>query len=177
MARPGPLPAGDYSFELSGTVSVPWSRATATSGALARRGWDMTALLPELADLPADGVFGGELVAFADGVPYFPLVCERLLHGHRDVALTFVVFDVLELDGEVVMDRPFAHRRRLLDELELRLGPWFVADALEDGAALYTAACERGLEGVVAKRRLERYRPRERGWIKVKNPWGAQTPS
>ena len=137
MARPGPLPAGDYSFELSGTVSVPWSRATATSGALARRGWDMTALLPELADLPADGVFDGELVAFADGVPYFPLVCERLLHGHRDVALTFVVFDVLELDGEVVMDRPFAHRRRLLDELELRLGPWFVADARGRCRAVY----------------------------------------
>jgi hypothetical protein len=30
-------------------------------------------------------------------------------------------------------------------------------------------ACERGLEGVVAKRRLERYRPSERRWIKVKN--------
>ncbi len=203
MARPGPLPAGDYSFELKWGGFRALVARKGDFRVRSRRGWDMTALLPELADLPADGVFGGELVAFADGVPYFPLVCERLLHGHRDVALTFVVFDVLELDGEVVMDRPchrdvaltfvvfdvleldgevvmdrpFAHRRRLLDELELRLGPWFVADALEDGAALYTAACERGLEGVVAKRRLERYRPRERGWIKVKNPWGAQTPS
>ena len=41
-----------------------------------RRGCDMTTLLPELADLPARGVFDGELVAFADGVPHFPLVCE-----------------------------------------------------------------------------------------------------
>ncbi len=44
-----------------------------------------------------------------------------------------------------------------------------VADAFSDGAALFAAACERGLEGVVAKRRLEPCRPSERRWIKVKN--------
>lgn len=80
-----------------------------------------------------------------------------------------MLFDVLELDGERVMDRPYADRRPLLDELGLRSGPWVVADAFEDGAALFAAACERGLEGVVVKRRSERYRPGERAWIKVKN--------
>jgi hypothetical protein len=29
--------------------------------------WDMTSLVPELADLPLSGLFDGELVAFADG--------------------------------------------------------------------------------------------------------------
>jgi bifunctional non-homologous end joining protein LigD len=39
----------------------------------------------------------------------------------------------------------------------------------DDGAALFAAACESGLEGVIAKRRSAPHRPGERGWIKVKN--------
>jgi ATP-dependent DNA ligase len=30
--------------------------------------------------------------------------------------------------------------------------------------------CERGLEGVVAKKLTSRYEPGERGWVKVKTP-------
>jgi ATP-dependent DNA ligase len=110
LARSGPLPTGDYSFELK------WDgfRAlVARNGDLrvrSRRGWDMTSLLPELADLPVRGVFDGELVAFADGVPHFPLVCERLLHGDRSIPLTFVLFDVLELDGQTVIGLPYGER-------------------------------------------------------------------
>jgi bifunctional non-homologous end joining protein LigD len=169
LARSGPLPSGDYAFELK------WDGFRAIVGrnegfrVRSRRGWDMTTLLPELNDLPVSGIFDGELVAFADGVPHFPLVCDRLLHGERRVPLTFVVFDVLELDGEPVMHQPYRERRALLDELALGRGPWFVADAFGDGAALFAAACAQGLEGVVAKRRREPYRPGERAWIKVKN--------
>ena len=65
--------------------------------------------------------------------------------------------------------KPYARRRALLDELPVRSGPWFVAEAFADGAALFAAACEQGLEGIVAKRRSEPYRPGERAWIKVKN--------
>ena len=39
----------------------------------------------------------------------------------------------------------------------------------EDGEALYRVVCERGLEGVVAKRERDPYRPGERGWVKTKN--------
>jgi ATP-dependent DNA ligase len=31
------------------------------------------------------------------------------------------------------------------------------------------AVCERGLEGIVCKRRSGRYRPGQRDWVKVKN--------
>jgi len=169
LARSGALPSGNYAFELK------WDGFRAIVGrndcfrVRSRRGWDMTTLLPELSDLPVSGIFDGEVVAFADGVPHFPLVCDRLLHGDRRVPLTFVLFDVLEFDGEPVMRQPYVERRALLDELALGGGPWFVADAFGDGAALLAAACEQGLEGVVAKRRLEPYRPGERAWIKVKN--------
>jgi bifunctional non-homologous end joining protein LigD len=80
-----------------------------------------------------------------------------------------VIFDVLELDGAPTIARPYRERRALLDELGLGAGPWFVAETFDDGAALFAAVCEQGLEGVVAKRRGQRYRPRERSWIKTKN--------
>jgi ATP-dependent DNA ligase len=34
----------------------------------------MTPLLPELADLSAEAILDGEIVAFADGLPHFPLL-------------------------------------------------------------------------------------------------------
>jgi ATP-dependent DNA ligase len=47
-----------------------------------RRGWDMTPLLPELAASPDGLAVDGELVAFGDdGLPSFPRLCERMLHG------------------------------------------------------------------------------------------------
>jgi bifunctional non-homologous end joining protein LigD len=64
-----------------------------------RRGWDMTPLLPEPRSLPAGLVLDGELVAFRDGVPHFPHLTRRLLHGDRSIAVTFVAFDVLQADG------------------------------------------------------------------------------
>jgi ATP-dependent DNA ligase len=39
----------------------------------------------------------------------------------------------------------------------------------EDGEALFAAVCERGLEGVVAKRLRDPYRPGGCHWVKTKN--------
>jgi bifunctional non-homologous end joining protein LigD len=169
LARSGALPVGDYAYE------VKWDGFRAIVGrnggyrVRSRRGWDMAALLPELADLPPRVVLDGELVAFADGRPYFPLVCERLLHGDRSIPLLFVAFDVLEVDGEPIVGQPYRERRAILEALPLGSGPWCVAPVLDGGEALFAAVCRQGLEGVVAKRRGTLYRPGQRGWIKVKN--------
>jgi bifunctional non-homologous end joining protein LigD len=72
-----------------------------------RRGWNMTALLPELADLPSEAAFDGEIVAFADCRPHFPFVCDRLLHRDNSIPLTYVIFDVLTLDGEATIHLPY----------------------------------------------------------------------
>jgi bifunctional non-homologous end joining protein LigD len=130
LARPGALPSGDYALELK------WDDFRAIVGhngdfrVRSRRGWDMTSLVPELGDIAAQGIFDGELVAFADGKPHFPLVCDRLLHGDRTVRLTFVAFVVLELNGEATLSLPYGRRRSLLDELDLGAGPWFVPEGI-----------------------------------------------
>src|SRR4029453_7565247 len=102
----------------------------------------MTALLPELADVPAEAIFDGEIVAFVDGRPHFPLVCDRLLHGDRAVPLTYLIFAALALNGEWTMHLPYRDRRELLDRLTLARGRWFVAETFEDGAALFAAVCD-----------------------------------
>jgi bifunctional non-homologous end joining protein LigD len=169
LARSGAIPSGDYAFELKWDGFRALVRRNGDFQVRSRRGWDMTRLLPALRDLPVKGAFDGELVAFADGRPHFPLVGDRLLHRDASVALTYVIFDVLELDGEPKIALPYHDRRALLDSLELAAGPWFVAETFDAGPALFAAVCDRGLEGVVAKRRAQRYRPGERAWIQTKN--------
>jgi bifunctional non-homologous end joining protein LigD len=76
LSRPGPLPSGTgRSFE------VKWDGFRAivsTEDGLrvrSRQGWDMTAFVPELRELPPGVVLDGELVAWREGEPYFPFVC------------------------------------------------------------------------------------------------------
>ena len=84
--------------------------------------------------------------------------------------MTFVVFDLLHLDGNDLTGVPLRDRRQLLDQL-LDGGPsWRTSPLHDDGAALLDAADARGLEGVVAKRLDSLYEPgkRVRTWRKVK---------
>jgi hypothetical protein len=53
--------------------------------------------------------------------------------------------------------------------LNLNSMRWRTPEAFDDGDALWAALCEHELEGVVAKRLNEPYRPGERAWVKTKN--------
>jgi ATP-dependent DNA ligase len=76
---------------------------------------------------------------------------------------------VLEVEGLSTMREPYRERRAILELLDFGFG-CHVCPRFEDGAALWESVCERGLEGVVAKKLGEPYRPGERGWVKRKNP-------
>jgi bifunctional non-homologous end joining protein LigD len=90
--------------------------------------------------------------------------------------LIFEVFDLLEVDGDPLLDLPFTERRarleRLLDRRSERVR---LSEAFDDGPGLLAAAREQRLEGVLAKRADSRYQPgkRTRDWLKVK-PGGRQ---
>ena len=172
LSRPGPLPSGSaWSFELK------WDGFRAivsTEDGLrvrSRRGWNMTTALPELRGLPSGLVLDGELVAWKGSEPYFPHICRRVLNWDMSIPLTFIVFDLLRLEGTDITERPYSERRKLLEGLDLNSSWWRTGDAFSDGDALFTAVCGMGLEGVVAKKCSSSYRSGERvGWIKVKNP-------
>jgi bifunctional non-homologous end joining protein LigD len=170
LARPDRLPRGDYGYE------VKWDGFRAlvsTEQGLevrSRRGWEMSHLVPELARLPTGLALDGELVAFGpDRRPSFPLLSRRLLGPRTPVPVVLVVFDVLRVEGEDAMCLPYRERRALLEALELDGPHWQTPPAFDDGEALLEATGRYGLEGIVAKKRSEPYRPGERGWIKVKH--------
>ena len=164
------LPRGDYAYE------VKWDgfRAIVSTEAglevLSRRGWSMAEQLPELARLPTGLVLDGELVAFDEGGrPSFPLVALRVLHGRSAIPVTLIVFDLLRVEGADAMCLPYVDRRGLLDELDLHGPAWRTPEAFDDGEALLGVTGAYGLEGIVAKRRRDPYRPGERGGVKVKH--------
>jgi bifunctional non-homologous end joining protein LigD len=88
--------------------------------------------------------------------------------GHT---LVFYAFDVLEIEGEPVIDKPLTERHELLRGL-LTPGSSTVklSETFDDGAALMKAAKEQGLEGVMAKKAGSKYEPgkRSRDWLKLK---------
>ena len=185
-ATGGTLPTGD-----GWTYEVKWDGMRALSfiegGRLRVQSVNernVTASWPELVGLPdalpaTTALLDGELVAAdADGRPDFGRLQQRMhiadpAEARRrmdEVPVSYIVFDLLHLDGHDLTGLPLRDRRRLLDELLEPAPRWRVSPLHEDGEALLAAAHERDLEGVVAKRLDSRYVPgaRSRAWIKVK---------
>jgi bifunctional non-homologous end joining protein LigD len=161
-------------FVEGGTIRLQSSRLT-----------DVTVTFPEMSGLPAalgvrSAILDGELVAFdGAGRPSFGQLQQRMhvtnpADARRRAALvpvTYVVFDLLELDGHDLTGEPLSRRRAVLDDV-LPPGPRWRAAALQvgDGEALLAAAEDHGLEGVMAKRLDSRYDigRRSASWRKVK---------
>jgi bifunctional non-homologous end joining protein LigD len=154
--------------------------------ARSRNDIDITPTYPELRAMAesmgaTQAVLDGELVALDDaGRPSFERLQPRMhVNGEaqvrrlmRSVPVTFLVFDVLHLDGRSTLSLPYEERRGLLESLTLDGPTWKTPPAwFGDGASVLAAAAEQGLEGVVAKRRDSVYRPGRRAdtWVKVKN--------
>jgi bifunctional non-homologous end joining protein LigD len=153
---------------------------------LSRNGNEVTAAYPELRALNRalgshEAILDGEVVAFdAAGRPSFEALQPRMhLRGEAAVRrlaqatpVTYVLFDLLWLDGHSLMELPYAERRARLDALELDGERWRTpAFQAGEGSALLQATREQGLEGIVAKRLDSRYTPgkREGSWLKIKH--------
>ncbi len=145
---------------------------------------DITDAYPELRELAGDlgsscCVLDGELVALdRDGAPSFErmqrrlgLRPERALAMRAEVPVTYMVFDILHLEGRDLAGLPYEQRRGVLDGVGLsgprwRTPPWYRGE----GDAVLRAAGENGLEGIVAKRLSSPYLAgsRTRDWLKIK---------
>jgi bifunctional non-homologous end joining protein LigD len=147
---------------------------------------DVTSQYPEVRRLSRqlgarDAVLDGELVAFDEqGRPSFERLQQRIHQTSESVVrrrmkthpVTYVVFDLLHLDGRDLTEEPYADRRALLDGLGLDGGSWQTpAYSTGPAAELLAASAEHGLEGIVLKRLDSRYAPGRRtgAWLKVKN--------
>ena len=149
-----------------------------------RRGHAITesvAGVEALADLGRRVVLDGELVAGAGTASDFYGLLPRLVgrpHAGPPAAVSYWAFDLLWVDGEPLLDRPYLERRARLEELAL-VGPCRVLPRFPgpDAADLLAACADHDVEGIVLKRLRSVYRPgeRTRHWRKLKTPdWAAR---
>jgi bifunctional non-homologous end joining protein LigD len=147
---------------------------------------EITSHYPEVRPLAAElgareAVLDGEIVAFDENdQPSFERLQGRMNLASEaavrrrmaDCPVTYLVFDLIYLDGRSVADLPYTERRERLEELALDGSNWQTpAYHRGEGTALLDLTRDRGLEGLVAKRIDSRYVSgrRTRAWLKVKN--------
>ncbi len=92
---------------------------------------------------------------------------------HYDHVASLCAFDLLELNGQDMRDRPLEERKAALKMLLRRPHPGIAYNRTFDveGSIVFHHACKLGCEGIVSKRLGSLYRAgRSEHWIKVKNP-------
>ena len=109
----------------------------------------------------------GEVVAFAGARTSFERLQQR---GERPVAVFFYVFDLLHLAGHDTTALPLRARKALLRRaLEFHGHVRLTPHRNRDGEELFSEACRKGWEGLIAKRADSPYvHGRSRDWLKLK---------
>jgi bifunctional non-homologous end joining protein LigD len=156
-----------------------------------RRGNDETAHYPEAEAIRAgiharQAIVDGELVVLdAEGKPSFERMQQRI-NVTRDIdvrrvagehPVTFIAFDLLELDGRDLLGTELRIRKKTLRETVVDSpNILFAAHVERDGQSLFEVARESGIEGIVGKRADSLYRPgiRSPEWVKIKS-WRGQS--
>lgn len=145
---------------------------------------DLTHAFPEL-QVPEEAfrangaLFDGEIVCLDDdGRPVFTDALHRIQQKSENAAkraqkrhpAVCYLFDCLYLDGRSITQDPIERRRAWLKDLIRPGSAYRMSEAVDDGPALFEAAREMGLEGIVAKARGSSYYPGRRSsvWLKIK---------
>jgi len=189
LAKLAPLPASDEGW----ATEVKWDGVRAIAycrpGRMELQSRNLnvvTTQYPEVRRLSRqlgarDAVLDGELVAFdAEGRPSFERLQQRIHQTDANVVrrrmkshpVTYVLFDLLYLDGRDLTGEPYSRRRELLEGLELEGESWQTPGySVGHAAELLAASAEQGLEGIVLKRLDSRYVPGKRtgAWLKAKS--------
>ncbi len=148
-----------------------------------RRLEDVTAALPDviqqlMSATTHDVILDGEVIAMRDGKPMpFQSVLRRFRRRHdiaeaqEAIEMFPNVFDILYLDGETLIELPFAERRKRLEHvLTMYIAPQVVSSEQDMIEKTYDAAIAAGHEGIMIKVPSSPYTPGQRGknWIKIK---------
>jgi DNA ligase-1 len=151
-----------------------------------RRLTDVTQSLPETVEtvkssIKADeAILEGEVIAVDDvGAPIpFQHLMRRFKRVHKvedmaeKIPVKLYLFDILYLNGESLISRPYLQRRRILAENagEIPLTTQLVTDKKDRAEKFLKEALDAGHEGLMAKKLDSPYTPGTRGkrWFKIK---------
>jgi bifunctional non-homologous end joining protein LigD len=116
-------------------------------------------------------ILDGEIVALdKDGIPRFQLLqqCQK----RPTAPVVYYLFDLVWSDGHDLTGKSVVRRRERLEQITTSVYGIQVGGYVENhGKALFQLAKEKGLEGIIAKRKTSIYRPGKRSpdWLKIKS--------
>ncbi len=190
LAMAGDLPTKDagwaYEFKWDGVRALLYVDGGRVR-AFTRNDKSLLSTFPELRDIglhlgSRSAILDGEIVSLdEEGRPNFSTLSKRLNVTSKSAIeklrfsnpACFFAFDLLYLDGRSIAELPYDERREALESLKLQGETFATPPSITStaGSKVMDIARERGLEGVVIKRRDSRYAPGSRSgnWIKVKN--------
>lgn len=145
---------------------------------------DVTKQFPELTIADKSfratcGLFDAEIVCLdKSGKADFKKVIHRLMSSGETMIqknsktspVYCYIFDCLYMDGRSLINEPLVKRREWLKDAIKTDTPYRISEAVEDGEALFEAAREHELEGIISKDKSGKYLPGKRSdlWLKVK---------
>ncbi len=172
----------DWVFErkLDGIRAIVRREGDAVS-LTSRTGKDLSPSYPELAEALAaeaadDFVADGEIVAFDGAQTSFAKLQGRMqikdpqLARLTEIPVFLYLFDLLRFDGHDLTELPLRARKGALRRAFSFHGPVrYTAHRNEHGERFFREACEKGWEGLIAKRAASAYSHTRSGdWIKLK---------
>jgi bifunctional non-homologous end joining protein LigD len=172
-----PFDSPDFIFEikLDGYRAITVFDATGLPHLWSRNGLLLEQKFPAIAKAVSklklrSTVLDGEVVAVdEDGIPRFQLL--QRFQKQPTAPTLYYVFDVLWSDGADITGKPVLERRALLEHIikpvsGIQLGSY----VQNEGKALFQLVQEKGMEGIIAKRKDSIYRPGKRtsDWLKIK---------
>ena len=173
-------PAWVFEAKLDGQRSLLWRRRSSVR-LITRNEKDRTSHYPDLVeailrDDAAPMIADGEIVAFQGDVTSFSRLQERMQNARPDAAqvtavpVVFYLFDLIWFDGYDLSELPFVARKSVLHRAVAFADPIRFSEHLaEEGEVAFRAACEKGWEGLVAKRSSAPYtHGRSKDWLKFK---------
>ncbi|MBC5823882.1 MAG: hypothetical protein GIW99_06730 [Candidatus Eremiobacteraeota bacterium] len=181
----GPFDDADWIFEIKwdGVRAVCTIRDDRRIALVSRNGLDLLGPFPEFGDLPGcfkklPIVVDGEIVSLdTEGRSSFQRLQQRLNRLHfegrasESDRIVYVAFDMLYGDGRSLTDERLLERKRRLNDNLRKNRPlvMYSEHSAGSGRALYRAAQEHSLEGIVGKRSDSPYRQgRSKDWVKIK---------
>jgi DNA ligase D-like protein (predicted ligase)/DNA ligase D-like protein (predicted 3'-phosphoesterase) len=135
--------------------------------------------LEELRQLAGGTVLDGEIIVMRNGQADFQTLVERnqktsvrdIEYMAKKFPVTYIVFDILEKNGKPVINESLVERKRILKE-SVQEGTYVVLSLFveETGETYFQAALEKGVEGIMAKKKESSYEPgkRSENWLKIK---------
>jgi bifunctional non-homologous end joining protein LigD len=144
---------------------------------------ELTREFPELHELSklikaTNAVLDGEVVALDEqGRASFSLMQQRTgirkggrrVGARRELQIVYYLFDLLYLDGYDLRRVPLEQRKQALAQIVAPSELVRYSDHFPQGLALFDVAKQKGLEGILAKKRDSHYEERRsREWLKIK---------